>query len=598
MNPKSSGSTSGNMSSSHKEGAKGSPSRRTQLIAATAGMFVLSLFWVIFLLPHPIRYRYDYSRPLSTTASPVPQDTQQQQLETVSVNGAAEIKATAHKFTPEYVPNVLHCMVEMLTALFRVLLSAPRRSSAVPNTDGTLALYTVSSYSFESHAKTTEIRLFDITSRTSTLITNAKGASDPHWLENDILYLKAGDSGTTELVVMDAEDTVHNYTAAVVQGGISDLKLKVLEAGKVAFVATGKASKNGSLYDSEREPKKFSSGMLYDSLMVRHWDKYLTPQKNALFYGILSRSTRATSQYSLTGLHNALNGTDLESPIEPFPSSEHYDISSSGITFVAKDPDLDPAFNTKCNAYYVPLSDFAAEPASTPQNMQIEGLDGAATSPIFSPDGKGVAFLQMAENGYESDKNSLIHILDVTNPENAEELLRSANGKVSWDRSPSKIVWSNDGASIYILAEDEGRERLFKVDISSAPSEKEKQVQGLTSTGSVSDVYPLSSSSNELFISGSSFIDNSVWSILDPAQPSSMETISSNSRNGSSFSLAQSQVDSVRFKGANDHEVHAWVIKPSSFETDTKYPLAMLVHGGPQGSWGVSNPQSDRSERC
>jgi hypothetical protein len=96
----------------------------------------------------------------------------------------------AKKFTPE------------------VLLSAPRRSAAVPNAEGTLALFSVSTYSFESHSKTSEIRVLDIKNGQSKVLTADTNASEPTWLgeQNLVLWLKGGEKGTTSLILGDAEN--------------------------------------------------------------------------------------------------------------------------------------------------------------------------------------------------------------------------------------------------------------------------------------------------------------------------------------------------------------------------------------------------------
>ncbi|KAK8197375.1 hypothetical protein IWZ00DRAFT_165879 [Phyllosticta capitalensis] len=90
----------------------------------------------------------------------------------------------AQKFTPE------------------VLLSAPRRGDGVPNSDGSKVLYSVSTYSFEEHSQSSEIRVLDVASKKSTLVTDNADASDPTWLDNgDILILAPGSNGTTDVLV-------------------------------------------------------------------------------------------------------------------------------------------------------------------------------------------------------------------------------------------------------------------------------------------------------------------------------------------------------------------------------------------------------------
>ena len=85
-----------------------------------------------------------------------------------------------------------------------VLLSAPRRSAATPNSGGTLALYTVSTYSFQSHSKSAELKALDLKTGQSTLLTNDVNTSEPNWLEsNTAIWLQGGEQGTTNLLSID-----------------------------------------------------------------------------------------------------------------------------------------------------------------------------------------------------------------------------------------------------------------------------------------------------------------------------------------------------------------------------------------------------------
>ena len=472
----------------------------------------------------------------------------------------------------------------------RVLLSAPRRSSASPNSAGDLAVYTVSTYSFESHKKTTEIKVLDIATGQSTLITNEEKTSEPHWLGrgNELLWLQSTEKGATKLVVGSVDEVGKSYVAGLVPGPISDVKLKILDKEKVAIAVSGKAQPNGKLYNPEDEPKKYTTGMLYDSLMVRHWDKYVTPNRNAIWHGILHKAkphiTESKGRYGLGNLTNVLKGSRLESPIPPWGGQDNFDLSATGVGFVAKEPDLNPATNTKSNFYYVNVDYTPNGPTySEPVKLGFEGIEGASTAPAFSPSGKAVAFLQMKENGYESDKNRIILNSDVENPATTVKLLESSDGKGSWDRSPSSVSWSNDEKTLFLIAEDKGVTKLFKLQIP-VESDVSTLPEPLTQSGTVSDIQSLGTNSSYLFLSGSSLIDDSVYSILDPVGSAKAKAVSSNSHNGSFFGLSQDQVSDIWFQGAQA-QVHAWVIKPSNFSSDKKYPLAYFVHGGPQGAW-------------
>ena len=483
--------------------------------------------------------------------------------------GISEAPFQADRFTPD------------------VLLSAPRRSSAVPDSSGKLAVYTVSTYSFQSHKKTSEIRVINISSGQSTLVNNEEKASEPNWLEDDteILWLKEGGKGATDLVVGSVDKIGDTYVAGILPGSVSNVKLKALSPGRIAIALTAKSWPNGTMYNKEQEPIKYTTARLYDRTMVRHWDEYVTPQKNAIWYGLLEKSK---GKWTLGSVTNALRNTGLESPIPTFGGKDHFDISSTGLVLVAKDPDLNPAFNTKCNFYYASISDFSKGPNQGLRKIELETLQGAASSPVFSPDGKSAAFLQMQQNGYESDRNRLVHIPSLAELYESDDVATGAQvlsieeQDTEWDRSPSSVIFSPDGTMLLPVVEDNGDDVLFKIDLLESSAKSAHKLQRVTGSGAVSDVQPLKSGSNELFISGTSLIDNSIYTIIDPTQPAGARMVSSNTRNGASFGLSSEQVSDIWFKGSGAYQVHALLVKPSNFSAEKKYPLAYLIHGGPQ----------------
>lgn len=428
----------------------------------------------------------------------------------------------------------------------------------------------------------------ELESGQSTLITNDGNSSEPNWLGigNGIVWLKGGKKGHTQLIHGNADSAGESFVIADIPGSISGIKLKALEDGEVAITVVGTTKPDGRLYNEEDEPRKYSSGLVYDSVLVRHWDKYITPNRNAIWYGLLHKSTThdsaSTGKYALSDLTNALKGTRLESPIPPFGDTGDFDISNTGIAFVAKDPERSPSTSTKSDFYFLPISNFAGPPLSALQKVVVDGLEGASSSPVFSPNGKEAAFLQMKEDGYESDKNRIIFVPDVYQPSTAFEALKSEDGKGLWDRSPSAISWAVDGNSLYLQAEEDGKVKLFGF---GRTTKVEDLPKALTDTGSVADVRPLAADSSLLFLSSSNLVDNSVYTILDPSDPSKPRQVSSNSHNGTSFGLSRDQISDIWFKGSGDYKVHAWVVKPSNFTEGKKYPLAYLIHGGPQGAW-------------
>lgn len=470
------------------------------------------------------------------------------------------------------------------------MLQAPRRSPATPSADGTLALYTQAVYSFDTHSKTNTICVLDITTGQTSIVSKDNKASEPKWLGvgYELVWLREGENGNTSFIIADASQPGKTYTAGTVSGPVANLKVYVIKPGMVAIALAGQANRDGSLHNPKDDQKPHSTAKIYDSLFVRHWDHYVTSQRRTIFTALLKKSvpkvTSRLGRYNLVGFQNALAGTKLESPIPPFGGTDHFDIGKKGLAFVAKDPDVDPATHTKCNLYFISKEDFMEMGNPDPIKIEVPGLKGAATSPVFSPDGLSIAYLHMKTDGYESDKNRIVLVHNFASDVCCTELMASDDDKGAWHRSTSAVMWSIDGQSLLLQAEDEGSGCLFKLDLRHAPLPGWQPTK-LTSGGYITDVQPASDSTPLLFVSSNTLVDNSVYTIVDPTSPEQATVVSSLTNGGSLFGLSPTQVSSIWWKGANDHPVHAWMMRPSFYKAGRKYPLAYLIHGGPQGAW-------------
>ncbi|KLU87712.1 hypothetical protein MAPG_06706 [Magnaporthiopsis poae ATCC 64411] len=408
----------------------------------------------------------------------------------------------ATKFTPE------------------VLLSAPRRSAGSPNLSGKKILFTASTYSFEDHKKTSQIKVLDVESGHSTVLYDDLSYSEPVWVDEDhFLFVKSGDKGASSLMLGRASPGFTPAQVFQARGSISNLKVKPLSENRLLLACSAVATPDGQMYNPDKDDEKvYHTGRVYSSLYVRHWDSYVNKNKNTVWYGVLKRQPASGSDGMSAapamsvegqGLINALAGTKLESPVPPFGGSSDFDISPHGLAFVARDLDVNPAIYTKSSVYFVPI-DFASGSA--------KATNGATTR-----------------------------------------------------------------TQLFIVAEDRGRGRLFRV--SSDPDAGGQLPEPVeTEPGTVGDVQRLPDGSGRLFVSSSSLVDGSLYSIVHPSTQAS-ELVSSLSKQGKTFGLSRSQVGDVWFQGAGDYQVHALVVKPSHFDDSKKYPLALLIHGGPQGAW-------------
>lgn len=361
-------------------------------------------------------------------------------------------------------------------------------------------------------------------------------------------------------------------------GSISSPKAKALSNGKVAFCCAALTTPSGDMYWPASENKSHTTAKIYDSLFVRHWDAWITENQNSLWYGQLERKD---GKWTLeNSFNNLLKGTPLVCPVPPFGGTGDFDLSETGIAFVAKDPQINLARYTKSDLYYVPLASFADAPGK-PHMVHTGELVGYCSAPTFSRDGKKLAFLRMKSKQYESDKNRLLLIPDINDLNRVQEFYKTEDGKGAWDRKPDSILWSRDDKEFFVAAEQHGRVLLWA--LPSSPAEATELPKPILDDMHVGDVSVLGNSSC-LFITSSSRIDSSKYSVLD-LQTKKLTEVSSSSKNGKSFGLHKDQMFDIWYEGSRGYDNHALCMTPSNFDKSKKYPLAFLIHGGPQAGW-------------
>ncbi|MBI5463803.1 MAG: S9 family peptidase, partial [Ignavibacteriales bacterium] len=191
------------------------------------------------------------------------------------------------------------------------------------------------------------------------------------------------------------------------------------------------------------------------------------------------------------------------------------------------------------------------------------------SQPLYSPDGKYIAYRAMKRAGFESDQNDLM-------------LYERATGAVSnltadADFSVNDVVWSPDSRSIYFNAEDKGSVSIFKLSV------REKKTT--TVLGKAWNTALRLSPDGATLVFAQEMANRPTEIVRMDASGKNLKPISAiNSERVSA--LEMNLLEEFWFDGANGTKVEGFLLKPAKFDPAKKYPLIFLVHGGPQGQWG------------
>ncbi|MSP15096.1 MAG: S9 family peptidase [Myxococcales bacterium] len=444
-----------------------------------------------------------------------------------------------------------------------------RVGAPIPSPDGQWLLHTRQTWDADANQKTTSLWVVNADGSGTKRLTTAKGVADfsPVWAPDSksLLFCSSRDGGGKVWSMRLDGGEPRKFAEFAVEADNLRLSPTGAHLAFSAEVYPGTTPEETAKRDGEaaKNPVKAKS---YEKLMVRHWDTWEDGKRNHVF--VLPLAWDADGNATATGAAvDLMKELDADCPTKPFGGSEDFVFSPDGneLAYVVH-AGADRAWTTDLDVHTVPVAGGEAK-------CVTDAYRGSDKSPAYSPDGSTLLWLSMARPGFEADRQ-VIHLLD-----RASGAVRTV--AADWDRSVGSALWMPDGKTLIVTAEEEARLRIFAVDVASGG------VRPLVTEHWNDGVALIPANGNEpvrLTYAMDSFTSPAELFRCDVDGANRLRLTRANDARIDRIEM--SQPEDFWFEGAEGAKVHAWVAKPVGFEEGKRYPVAFVIHGGPQGAIG------------
>jgi len=333
--------------------------------------------------------------------------------------------------------------------------------------------------------------------------------------------------------------------------------LKVSPTGKhLAFTAGVKLDATvNELY----EDLPLADARIIDSLMYRHWNAWHDYKYSHIHAAPIDSTGKAGEAIDL------MEGWKVNCPVPPFGGAEQYNWAPDGrqIAFTAKDVER-WAESTDSSVYLIDI-----ETPKERLNLTL-GQPGYDNDPVFSPDGKSLAYHSMERASFESDRNRIM-VLD-------RRSQKTHDATRGLDQMAHGATWMPDSEGLLFTSEYRGTNQIFHIP---AAGGEANQVTRGRFNWSLVDIFP---DGEHALVSFKSMIRPSELAVLSLSDGS---TSTITDVNGEIFSrLELPRVEERWVEATDGKRIHCWVIYPPDFDAGEKWPLLTYCQGGPQGQIG------------
>jgi len=473
------------------------------------------------------------------------------------------------------VRSIASCVVVLLTVSVanaqeraamtpEFLWSLARVGAPVVSPDGQWFVYGVTTYDVPTNRGNTDLYLQDAAGDGQRRVTHWDGAEhSAEWRpDGSAIGFLSAHSGSTQLWEIEPVSGALRQVSDI-EGGVGSFRYSP-DGNRVAFTRDIKLDANTQ--DTYAD-LPLANGRIIDSLMYRHWSSWHDYAYSHLFVAEYENG-------QIGPLVDVMPGERFDTPVNPFGGVEqiNWSADSARIAYTSKKKiGTEFAVSTDTDLY---LYDWATEQTS---NL-TEGNFGYDIEPVFSPDGRWMAWQSMERDGYESDRNRLFVAPMPAAGEASAALWESARElTVGFDQDAHSAVWHADSGSLFFTSETRGTVQLYEASLDGGIRQLTEGVHNYGGFG-------LSTAGDgvALIASRTSMSAPAELYRIDVASGDTTQITHFNDELLAGVELAEVQQRVV--KASDGADIVTWVITPPGFDPAKQYPAILYAQGGPQSS--------------